>query len=254
MTWPTATRTTTTTKSLSAHNLATNTMSATLPKTSTLNLPTDDLEDHPENHFLSPIYDYEEWDSDDDDDGSDVEWSAGITDFALFDDDRRKALDKGDELPSQWNDFVSSQASALDRALERERAASLPDTTRPPLPFEGYGEMPGLTPDCSPNLRGDLDVSSDSVTRQSAPNYLTITLTPPSKTDRMIEDDEDLPLSFHYRRTGEQKYRAPRRLQRPGLGHSRTMSKKLHVWRRPSWNIYSVGEDKEAEERAEMDA
>jgi hypothetical protein len=36
---------------------------------------------------------------------------------------------------------------------------------------------------------------------------------------------------------------------RPGLSAgSRTLSGKLHVWRRPSWDLFSVDEEREEEE------
>lgn len=45
-----------------------------------------DLDNHPDQHFLTPIemYDAEDWASDSEDE-EDIEWDAGITDFALFD-------------------------------------------------------------------------------------------------------------------------------------------------------------------------
>lgn len=205
-----------------------------------------ELEDHPEDHFLSPMYEYENWDSDDDD-GEDVEWNAGITDFALFDTDRRRAQEEHEQLPSRWEGFLSTQQSALQRAMERTRAASAPDTTRPPLPFN---DVPGLTPDGSPNLCDDQDVESCHGRAKSmppVPSYLTVTLTPPPEEERMIDDDDDLPLSFYAKHAKERK-QTRRKLERPGLRHTRTMSGKVHVWRRPSWHIYTVGEEPCGEE------
>ena len=89
-----------------------------------LQLFEDQLDQHPEEHFLSPVsmYEYDDWASDsDDDDDDDVEWDAGITDFALFDRDRRRARDEGQALPEKWETFYESQASALGRAVERSR-------------------------------------------------------------------------------------------------------------------------------------
>ncbi|KAK5136713.1 hypothetical protein LTR08_002366 [Meristemomyces frigidus] len=207
----------------------------------------DDLQSHPEDHFLSPVYGYEDWSEEDDDDGED-EWDAGITDFALFDDDRRRAQEENGQLPGRWADFMSQQQSALQRSLERTNA--LPVTTRPPLPA---GEVPALTPDGSPNLRDNLE--GDPFHRQSAfqaivPSYLTLTVMPPSESQRTIADEEDLPLFSDLRTTVHKQRR--RNLPRPGLQYNRTMSGKAHVWRRPGWDLYSVGEDSEAEKSAEL--
>ncbi|GAB1740751.1 hypothetical protein NU219Hw_g5836t1 [Hortaea werneckii] len=280
----------------------------------------EDLNDtcNPEDLFLSPLQPYEDWNSDSDSDsGSEIEWDAGITDFALFDDDRRRAEKEGSALPTRWDSFMDSQNEALDRAAERNlRSSSMPDITKPPLPMkfaqgdEGEEEeggsddgIPGLTPDTSPNLPDDMEVEdpaaasggqntlparSHSEPHLIMPKYHTIELLPPSDADRTIQDDEDLPLTFSYRRgnnpaptfgapthTPAKKLPHPRpnflgenspsqhhqflrdargRLQRPpgllGTGR-RTLSGKLHVWRRPGWGIFSVGEDVEGERRAE---
>ncbi|KAK5123744.1 hypothetical protein LTR85_002380 [Meristemomyces frigidus] len=208
-------------------------------------------QDHPEDHFLSPMYEHEDWDDDSDDDGEEVEWDAGITDFALFDDDKRRTQEGQDRLSSRWEHFMSTQQLALRRAAERARSNSTPDTTRPPLPFD---QMPSLTPDSSPNLHDDLDAEPHqqlSSSRSGQSGYLTITLTPPPEDERTINDDDDLPLSLYVQRVKEYR-KANRKLERPGLRHSRNMSGKAHVWRRPSWHIYSVGEEPDAERRAEL--
>ncbi|KAI6898742.1 hypothetical protein KC316_g5811 [Hortaea werneckii] len=279
----------------------------------------EDLNDtcNPEDLFLSPMHPYEDWNSDtDSDSGSEIEWDAGITDFALFDDDRRRAEKEGSALPTRWDLFMDSQNEALDRAAERSlRSSSMPDITKPPLPMQLIQEeeeeeeggsddgTPGLTPDTSPNLPDDMEVEdpaaassqgknmlpprSQSEPHLIMPKYHTIELLPPSDADRTIQDDEDLPLTFSYRRnnnpaptlppthTPAKKLPHPRpnflaenspsqhhqllrdakgRLQRPpgllGTGR-RTLSGKLHVWRRPGWGIFSVGEDVEGERRAE---
>ncbi|KAI7237992.1 hypothetical protein KC330_g2851 [Hortaea werneckii] len=279
----------------------------------------EDLNDtcNPEDLFLSPLQPYEDWNSDSDSDsGSEIEWDAGITDFALFDDDRRRAEKEGSALPTRWDSFMDSQHEALDRAAERNlRSSSMPDITKPPLPMQLIQEeeeeeeeggsddgTPGLTPDTSPNLPDDMEVEdaaasssegknllpprSQSEPHLIMPKYHTIELLPPSAADRTIQDDEDLPLTFSYRRnnnpastlppthTPAKKLPHPRpnflaenppsqhqllrdakgRLQRPpgllGTGR-RTLSGKLHVWRRPGWGIFSVGEDVEGERRAE---
>ncbi|KAK5707923.1 hypothetical protein LTR97_000462 [Elasticomyces elasticus] len=169
-----------------------------------------DDEDHPEDHFLS-AYEYDDWaNSDDDDDEEEIEWDAGIIDFALFDDDRRQAEEKHEQLGHRWRGFMSNQ-----------------------------------------HLRDDLDVEElDGQPAARVPSYLTITLTPPSPKERMVTEDDDLPLFFDALKLNS---RAPQRHQRPGLRHARTMSGKLHSWRRPSWRIHSVGEEPDAEREAEMD-
>ena len=275
----------------------------------------EDLNDtcNPEDLFLSPMHPYEDWNSDtDSDSGSEIEWDAGITDFALFDDDRRRAEKEGSALPTRWDSFMDSQHEALDRAAQRSlRSSSMPDITKPPLPMQLIQEeeeeggsddgTPGLTPDTSPNLPDDMEVEdpaaasggknllpprSQSEPHLIMPKYHTIELLPPSDADRTIQDDEDLPLTFSYRRTtnpaptpdaihtptkklphprpnflaenSPSQHHFPRdakgRLQRPpgllGTGR-RTLSGKLHVWRRPGWGIFSVGEDVEGERRAE---
>ena len=219
----------------------------------------DDLEDHPEDHFLSPIipeeYEYDDW-SDDSDFDDEFEWDAGIMDFALFDDDRRRSRTNDLPVSNKWNDLLSLQASALRRADERNRASSTGNLEVP-------GTPPGLTPDTSPNNRDDMDyeLPQEGLKRtQGVPNYLTVIVTPPTD-DHVAEsdvfgneaDDEDVPLSFFYTRKQVQTP-TDRRLQRPGLRYGRTMSGKRHSWRQPSWDIYPVGEDVDAEREAEESA
>ncbi|CAK4030341.1 Hypothetical predicted protein [Lecanosticta acicola] len=231
----------------------------------------DELNKHPEDHFLSPVqmYEYEDWAEDSDDDAEEVEWDAGITDFALFESDRRRAQERHEDIPGRWDGLLASQASALQRVVERNRADSSPQRRWTPL----LEDLPGLTPDSSPDLRGDFDIHAHCAPRQqqrttprqtnnSVPNYLTIRVTPPPEDssdydsddfddDEDSEDDSDIPVSFLVERARERRRQA-RKLERPGLRYSRTMSGKVHVWRRPSAQIYSVGEDVEAEKRAEM--
>ena len=217
----------------------------------------DELESNPDLHFLSPIqpYEYFDWadDSDDDDGEEVVEWDAGITDFALFDNDKRQAEQHGERLPDKWQGVVASQASALERSIHRRQTESdLPDLAR----TASAESMPGLTPDSSPNLRDDLDVETfedHSAQPSKGQTYLTVVITPDDAEENAFEEDEGLPLSF-YVDSGKQQRIASgkRKLQRPGLRHSRTLSGKAHVWRRPSWHIYPVGEDVEAEEAAEI--
>lgn len=211
----------------------------------------EDLENHPEYHFLSPIkmYEYEYWAVDSDEDGEEVEWDAGITDFALFDDDRRRAQESNQPLPSKWSGMLEQQTSALQRAVQRNRANSDPYPVTGTLSTSD-DEPPSLTPDVSPDLRDDLDVESyhgQTVSRSSVPNYLTITVTPPNDEGNDNGEDDDLPLSFFVAR---KRATSPnRKLQRPGLRHSRTMSGRAHTWVRPS--MHTVGEDAKGEERAE---
>lgn len=232
----------------------------------------DELNKHPEDHFLSPVqmYEYDDWADDSDEDGEEIEWDAGITDFALFDNDRRRAQEKREEVPHRWNGLLASQASALQRAVERNRADSEPQR-RSWTPL--LDDVPQLTPDNSPDLRGEFDIHAHCAPRQqqqksapSIPNYLTVKVTPPSEDnfdsdysddydfdddDEDSEDDSDIPVSFLVERARERR-RLARKMERPGLRFSRTMSGKVHVWRRPSKQIYSVGEDVEAERKAEM--
>lgn len=228
-----------------------------------------DIDLHPEDHFLSPImpYEYEDWadDTDDDDDeGGEMDWDAGITDFALFSDDRRRAQESEEKIPKKWETVVSSQATAMQRAVQRHRAGA----ERTLLSAE---DVPALTPDGSPRLSDDLEIDTfrgplPFRPRISKPNPVTITLTPPQEDDYRDaqtfsedeaededdEDDEDedeLPLSVLLEKARLRR----RKLERPGLKHSRTLSGKVHVWRRPSWGIYPVGEEREEEEMEGVD-
>jgi hypothetical protein len=213
----------------------------------------EDLDNYPEAHFLSPIqmYEYEDWADDSDSDGEEVEWDAGITDFALFDHDRRQAEQTNEPLPNKWSGLLSQQASALQRSVQRTRQD---DDTRHLRRRPSELDLPSLTPDVSPELRDDLDVESyhgQEASRPSVPDYLTIIVSPPDDEESSaVEDSEDIPLSMYIARH-QQRAKADRKLQRPGLRHSRTMSGRIHSWSRPSWNIYTLGEDSEAEDRAE---
>lgn len=204
----------------------------------------DELE-NPEDHFLSPLYQYEDWADASDDDGDDTGWDAGITDFALFDGDRRGIEDGNGQLPAMWRKFMMSQESALQRSVERCGQDVGLNNLRPPLP------CPELTPDTSPSLVDDLETESfdgHPMSGTRAPSYLTVIITPPDEDESSIESDEDMPLSFFVKQArGRLRHRS--KVQRPGLQHNRTLSGKLHVWQRPS--LYPVGEDPEAEQRAE---
>nr|POF06932.1 hypothetical protein CFP56_31556 [Quercus suber] len=230
-----------------------------------------DLNKHPDSYFITPPeaameyryqYDWDADDSDDDDDDpdDDFEWDAGITDFALFDNDRRAAQEAHRELPSRWNEMLSSQTSALQRAAQRSHDAAEPNrhSTSSPTADEN---LPGLTPDHSPHLHDEWELDHSPPTGSlPVPNYLTITVTPPAEDGRVVFDDADMDDQDAVRaaRWGQRsrKNSASRPLppQRPGLRNARTMSGKAHSWRRPDHDIYPVGEDADAERRAELDS
>ncbi|KXL48731.1 hypothetical protein M433DRAFT_1794 [Acidomyces richmondensis BFW] len=217
--------------------------------TAVLHTQGEDNLENPGDHFLSPMYQSEDWadtsDDDGDDDGDDFEWDAGITDFALFDNDRREVEEGNGRLPPMWRKFMTSQECALQRSMERCRQEFDLDQLRPPLP------CPDLTPDSSPNLADDLETeASDSRPKSepTVPNYLTIIVAPPDDDESSIESDEDMPLSFFVKQV-HRRLRLRSKISRPGLQHNRTLSGKLHVWQRPS--LYAVGEEPEAEQRAE---
>lgn len=219
----------------------------------------DELNRHPENYFLSPVqmYEYDDWASDSDDDPEEVAWDAGITDFALFDKDRRRAQEKHEQVPGRWDGLLASQASALHRAVQRRRADSDPK----PLPrTPPKDDIPQLTPDNSPDLRDDFDIHAHCRPRPIRPSYLRMKISPPlphededsfDEDDDDDSDDDDLPVAYLVERARQRRSLA-RKAERPGLRFSRTMSGKVHVWRRPSSHIYPLGEDAEAERRAEL--
>lgn len=218
----------------------------------------EELDEAPEDHFLSPIqmHEYEDWDSDSDG-GEEVEWDAGITDFALFNNDRRRAQERQEKVPDRWNQLLASQASAFQRAAQR--ADSDPS----------LDEIPQLTPDNSPSLRDEFDMDAHFATfghkpQAPRPNFLSFRPTRTTKhdiddasdddSDFDSEDEEeaDLPISLIIQRAKERQ-RAARMFERPGLRFSRTLSGKQHVWRRPSREIYSLSEDVAGERKAEHD-
>lgn len=216
----------------------------------------EELNKAPEDHFLSPIqmHEYEDWDSDDD--GEEVEWDAGITDFALFNNDRQRAQERHEKVPDRWNQLLASQASAFQRAAQRSRADSDPSLE----------EIPQLTPDNSPSLRDEFDMDAHFATfghkpQAPRPNFLSFRPTrtttfdvddDDSDFDSEDEEDADLPLSLIIQRAKERQ-RAARMFERPGLRFSRTLSGKQHVWRRPSHEIYPLNEDVAGEKKAEHD-
>lgn len=229
----------------------------------------EDMDQNPQQHFLSPVqpYEYQPWadDSNEDDDSGDFQWDAGITDFSLFDSDRREAESRQTELPSKWSNVVFNQKEALQRSLKRttshaqltnnnntSEAATATDIT-------DTDSLPSLTPDTSPDLRdlGDefpdpppplshsLPFRPSPHNKQPKPAYLTVEITPPLPSEAGFPEDEDLPLSF--RAPQRQLSTAKVTVQRPGLRHARTLSGKLHSWRRPGWEIYALEEAGEGE-------
>jgi hypothetical protein len=246
----------------------------------------EDLDNNPHSHFLSPVHMYESWDDSDDDDDDDCQFDAGITDFALFSDDYKRAKEQDAPLSDKWNDFVADQEEAYNRTIARTRA-ELND--RPTRPFDSgsgsvqHDAVPSLTPDTSPRLVDDLDFDSAEESTSSLP-YQTKIVTPDdlprrpasapidiprsrynlgTLSESAIEDEEfadpAAPAFLLYRHS----QRADRRRNsarpqpppmRPGMSAgNRTLSGKLHVWRRPSWDLFVVYEERE-EEMAQDDS
>ena len=249
----------------------------------------EDLDNNPHSHFLSPVHMYESWDDSDDDDDDDCQFDAGITDFALFNDDYKRAKEEDTPLSAKWNDLIADQTDAYNRAIARTRAELV---DRPTSPFDSgsnsaqHDAVPSLTPDTSPRLVDDLDFDSgaeESTSTLSLP-YRTKIVTPedlpnrpasapidiprsrfnlPALSESAVEDedfaDPAAPAFLLYRHS----QRADRRRNtarpapppmRPGMSAgNRTLSGKLHVWKRPSWDLYSVFEERE-EEMAQDDS
>ena len=211
-----------------------------------------DLDDYPDHYFLSPIAadEYEDWSSDSEDDGEGIEWSAGITDFALFRQDRRVAnASKESPTLDRWKALLENQSFALQRSLQRVQATA--ESRRVLEPLLEADDTPGLTPDASPCLRDDLDDCPDEMRSSGGagiPNYLTIIVTPPGEDHR--KDQESKVLASVARKQAWNL--AKRQRERPGLAHTRTLSGHLHSWRSPSWYVYTVSEEVDAEEREDL--
>lgn len=238
----------------------------------------EDLNNNPHSHFLSPVHMYESWDDSDDDDDDDCQFDAGITDFALFSDDYKRAKEQDVPLSDKWNDFVADQEEAYNRTIARTRADL---TDRPAGPFYTGSSsaqtdaVPSLTPDTSPRLADDLDFDSVEESTSSLP-YQTKIVAPDlprrpasspidiprrhslsTLSESAIEDEEftdpAAPAFLLYRHSQRaDKRRHASRPQappmRPGLSAgNRTLSGKLHVWRRPSWDLFIVDEEREEE-------
>jgi hypothetical protein len=241
----------------------------------------EDLDNNPHSHFLSPVHMYESWDDSDDDDDDDCQFDAGITDFALFSDDYNRAKEQDIPLSSKW----------YDRAVARTRA-ELADRPISPFDSDStsaqHDAVPSLTPDTSPRLADDLefdsaDESTTGIASVSLP-YRTKIVTPADLPDRpasapidiprsrfslgtlsesAVEDEEfadpAAPAFLLYRHSQRPDRRrnsarpAPPPM-RPGMSAgNRTLSGKLHVWRRPSWDLHVVYEERE-EEMAQDDS
>jgi hypothetical protein len=251
----------------------------------------EDLDNNPHSHFLSPVHMYESWDDSDDDDDDDCQFDAGITDFALFSDDYNRAKEQDIPLSSKWNDLIADQAEAYDRAVARTRA-EFADRPISPFDSDStsaqHDAVPSLTPDTSPRLADDLefdsaDESTTGIASVSLP-YRTKIVTPADLPDRpasapidiprsrfslgtlsesAVEDEEfadpAAPAFLLYRHSQRPDRRrnsarpAPPPM-RPGMSAgNRTLSGKLHVWRRPSWDLHVVYEERE-EEMAQDDS
>jgi hypothetical protein len=251
----------------------------------------EDLDNNPHSHFLSPVHMYESWDDSDDDDDDDCHFDAGITDFALFRDDYNRAKEQDIPLSSKWNDLIADQAEAYDRAVARTRA-ELADRPISPFDSDStsaqHDAVPSLTPDTSPRLADDLefdsaDESTTGIASISLP-YRTKIVTPADLPDRPASAPIDIPRSrFNLGTLSESAvedeefadpaapafllYRHSQRPDRrrnsarpapppmrPGMSAgNRTLSGKLHVWRRPSWDLHVVYEERE-EEMAQDDS
>ncbi|KAI5362536.1 hypothetical protein Slin14017_G077730 [Septoria linicola] len=221
----------------------------------------DEINKDPAAYFLSPAkmaHEYEDWAEDSDDDTEEVEWDAGITDFALFHNDRRQAQARQVPVSNRWENLLASQASALQRAVQRNRSDSDPTRNRTWTPLAE--DVPHLTPDNSPTLRDDFDIEhycGGRAARPNIPSYLQSPFTPAEELsdddyeDDSDSDDDELPIAYLVERARERR-RAARKMERPGMRFNRTMSGKVHVWRRPSYQLHDVGEDPEAERKAEL--
>jgi len=245
----------------------------------------EDLDNNPHSHFLSPVHMYESWDDSDDDDDDDCQFDAGITDFALFSDDYKRAKETDAPLSDKWNDFVADQEEAYNRTIARTRA-DLNDRSAGPFysgsSFAQPDAVPSLTPDTSPRLADDLDFDSGEESTSSLP-YQTKTVTPDlphrpasapidiprsrhtlsTLSESAIENEEFTDpaapafLLYRHSQRADKRRRASRPQappMRPGLSAgNRTLSGKLHVWRRPSWDLFIVDEERE-EESAQDDS
>lgn len=185
------------------------------------------LDKDPGSYFLSPI------DEEDEDDGEEIEWDAGIDDFALYAEERSTGF--MNKPKDKWHRLEDSQQQALERALARAQADSAPVTqSKPPA----ADEIPGLTPDHSPRLQDNLEMPDPMPKR---PHYVTVIVTPPDEDD----EEDDAPLFMRSYNTVRVKHRVPR----PGLRHTRTLSGKHHSWSRPSFHLYTVEDQPEEEEK-----
>ncbi|KAF2725354.1 hypothetical protein K431DRAFT_291020 [Polychaeton citri CBS 116435] len=218
---------------------------------------------------------------DEDDDDDDFDWDAGITDFTLYSSDRNKSIASGHPIDTKWASFVAGQADALQRAVLRRRRSDSSlrsHTSEDEASAHRADSVPALTPDASPELRDNMDdeqqyyhptprfpaPSTQGTTDCKPQGYISVIVEPPARlfsaldyesrrTDDISEeeeddddfDDDEPPLEFYIHRHLEGRHQ--RKVQRPGLWGSRTLSGKLHSWRRPSWHLHPVIEDREEE-------
>lgn len=225
----------------------------------------EDMDRDPQAHFLSPVQMYETWDDSDDEEDDRIQWDAGIMDFAAFTEDQKRAKDGNQPLSSKWDDLLSNQAAAYKRSVQRTNdGSSEPEF----LSRTSSGDsLPDLTPDTSPRLNDDLEYEDDDEPIIHTEPYRTVIVTPDSASSTYgelkprldnieeNEEDEDPPLSFYVQRNKLRRRQSmaprPKKLVRPGLRGTRTLSGQWHVWRRPSWDIHPVLEDASGEAWAE---
>lgn len=237
----------------------------------------EDIDDNPHSHFLSPVHMYESWDDSDDSDDDTFEFDAGITDFALFTEDYKRAKEQNVPLSDKWNDLLTDQAECYDRAVARTRAEKADRPAGPYYSGSSFPQpdaVPSLTPDTSPRLADDLEYDGSEDNADNRP-YRTEIVTPESTrpasapiniprkqalntlSESAIEDDDfedpTAPAFLLYRHSQRtDRRRQPSKpeppLVRPGLSAGgRTLSGKAHVWKRPSWDLFSVDEEREEE-------
>lgn len=227
---------------------------STTPAWSNTNTPPtafeEDVNEHPDQHFLSPsLDDYNYWseDSDDDDEIDDTPWGPGFVDFALFASDKKRAEESNEPMPEKWNAFIASQAERSGESSQSEKSASKNE-------FLGH-DLPDLTPDNSPRLNDDLDPDDESMYENiyhGEPADLadlapyTVIVTPPQTPSHLIEDFElGVPLAVYAQRAKQRAMQTSRKVERPGLRHARTLSGKPHAWWPPGRDMHTVREEED---------
>lgn len=223
----------------------------------------------------NPYHEYDEDDSDSDsdsdlDDDDNARWSTGITDYAQFTADRRAAADRHEGIPPRWDGLLERQRDAMKRAEARSQSSSTIDKLPSSPSTEagndvngsaGEDELPFLTPDGSPRIPSGFDNLSLNFISTHEPSHHTVEVQVDHVPDLLDSDAEDIDASTYSEDFEDEEdedddeipvavliERARRRrlsLSRPGLTSTRTLSGKVHVWRRPSGQIYTVGEEDE---------